>query len=304
MITDSPQFVGWIITNQCNFACTHCYALSIARDKPNTLELNRDEIEMACQNIIRSKVMTVYVSGGEPLMSPHCDYIVERLSTKGIRVGISTNGVLLTKERLKQLKEKGLYMVTISIDHPYANEHDRVRQQTGSFESAKRALCYCAELGVKGYISTVITRNNWSVLEDIYALGISCRVKGINFKKIRMVGDLKAQELYYIPNQQEEKYVMDVVRLLKQDNKLAVHLYYNSSPTSDVDDGCPCGRNIITVKPDGSIVPCVYSSFVIGNILNDNLHNLWINNCSLQELRRNDKCVAEMKEINFLGANV
>jgi MoaA/NifB/PqqE/SkfB family radical SAM enzyme len=64
----------------------------------------------------------VTMSGGEPLLHPQLDEIIEHLRRRGIIAGMITNGYLLTADRIRNLNEAGLDHMQISIDNVMPDE--------------------------------------------------------------------------------------------------------------------------------------------------------------------------------------
>src|SRR6202011_3578447 len=56
-------------------------------------------------------------SGGEPLLHPDLDRLIEHVRSRGIIAGLITNGYLLTPQRVNQLNDAGLDHLQISIDN-------------------------------------------------------------------------------------------------------------------------------------------------------------------------------------------
>ena len=61
-------------------------------------------------------VPALLMSGGEPLVRPDILDLAEYATSKGIRVTFSTNGILITEEKAKRMKEIGVTYAGISID--------------------------------------------------------------------------------------------------------------------------------------------------------------------------------------------
>jgi MoaA/NifB/PqqE/SkfB family radical SAM enzyme len=59
----------------------------------------------------------ITLSGGEPLLHPHLEEIVQRVRRHGILAGMITNGYLLTPQRIEHLNRAGLDHLQISIDN-------------------------------------------------------------------------------------------------------------------------------------------------------------------------------------------
>jgi MoaA/NifB/PqqE/SkfB family radical SAM enzyme len=64
----------------------------------------------------------ITISGGEPLMHPELDLIIERIRQNGMIAGLITNGYLLTAERIRRLNRAGLEHLQISIDNVLPDE--------------------------------------------------------------------------------------------------------------------------------------------------------------------------------------
>src|SRR5205823_8451395 len=63
------------------------------------------------------KTAIVTISGGEPLLHPELDKIIQRIRHHGMIAGLITNGYLLTPKRIQALNEAGLEHLQISIDN-------------------------------------------------------------------------------------------------------------------------------------------------------------------------------------------
>ena len=59
----------------------------------------------------------ITISGGEPLLHPELDAIVERIRKHGMIAGLITNGYLLVADRIERLNRAGLEYLQISIDN-------------------------------------------------------------------------------------------------------------------------------------------------------------------------------------------
>ncbi len=90
-----PYPLQWVIypSYQCNYACPHCI-MKVERDfsmlSEETMEkIPYDVVKCGCKNVIFS-------GGGEPLTNPHTLKIAKYLRRQGVKVGMNTNGYLLT----------------------------------------------------------------------------------------------------------------------------------------------------------------------------------------------------------------
>ena len=57
--------------------------------------------------------------------------------------------------------------------------------------------------------------------------------------------------------------------------------------TNDFAYGCTAGDTLLTVMENGDLVPCRRMPIVVGNLLKDDMYDLYINHPLLKELRKN-----------------
>lgn len=109
-LTDNP--IAWLEPTQaCNLACDGCYRKNIREHKPI------EEVEEELRQFARLRNFDgVSIAGGDPLLHPHVVEIVRRVHAMGRKAIINTNGVGLTPELLRELKEAGLVGLTFHVD--------------------------------------------------------------------------------------------------------------------------------------------------------------------------------------------
>ncbi|MFZ1082893.1 MAG: radical SAM protein [Candidatus Kryptoniota bacterium] len=105
--------IAWLEpTSQCNLSCDGCYRENLtASHKP--FDVVRNEID----TFVRLRnVDGISIAGGDPLMHPQVIDIVKDVAARNIKPIINTNGLALTKELLRELKNAGVYGFTFHID--------------------------------------------------------------------------------------------------------------------------------------------------------------------------------------------
>ena len=112
---DNPN--GWIeITTKCNLKCPGCYRGCNREDNQgehSTLEEIKDTIDQMRQ--LRN-CQIISISGGEPLMHPELGQIIQYIRQSGMIPFVHTNGRLLTKDLLNDMKSNGIGGLIIRID--------------------------------------------------------------------------------------------------------------------------------------------------------------------------------------------
>ena len=115
------------------------------------------------------KVPVLLFSGGEPLLRQDLIHLIKYTVSKGIRVVISTNGTLISKEKAALLKESGVKYVGISLDGIGEN-NDKFRGKNGAYEAALAGIRNCIEVGQKTGLRFTINKHNYKDIEMIFEL--------------------------------------------------------------------------------------------------------------------------------------
>lgn len=161
---ERKPIVVWNITRTCNLRCIHCYSDSAAMQYPG--ELDWEQMKAVVADLAAYKVPSVLLSGGEPMIHPRFNDLVELATRAGLKLTISTNGTLITRERAGFLKENKVAYVGISLDGIGAI-HDQFRGKEGAFDAAVRGFRLCHEVGQKTGLRLTLTRHNVQNIEAI-----------------------------------------------------------------------------------------------------------------------------------------
>jgi MoaA/NifB/PqqE/SkfB family radical SAM enzyme len=115
--TRHPLLAHIIPIRRCNLACTYCNEFDEHSEPVPTEEMYRRIDRLGAMG---TSIITI--SGGEPLLHPDLDGIIQRIRKNGIIAGLITNGYLLVKERIERLNRAGLEYLQISIDNAIPDE--------------------------------------------------------------------------------------------------------------------------------------------------------------------------------------
>jgi MoaA/NifB/PqqE/SkfB family radical SAM enzyme len=110
--TDHIVLAHIIPIRRCNLACGYCNEYDdFSPPVPTDVMLRRIDLLAGLGTSI------VTISGGEPLLHPEIEKIIQRVRHHGIIAGMITNGYLLTPKKIVALNEAGLDHLQISIDN-------------------------------------------------------------------------------------------------------------------------------------------------------------------------------------------
>jgi cyclic pyranopterin phosphate synthase len=132
------------VTDRCNLRCVYCTQRTI----PNLSHydiLRYEEIQRIVQAAARLGIKSLRITGGEPLVRPNLNRLVELLVLiEGIEdISLTTNGTLLAKYAA-DLNNAGLKRVNISLDtfkvdkFKYITGSDKLKDVLSGIETAKK----------------------------------------------------------------------------------------------------------------------------------------------------------------------
>lgn len=291
----APLTINWALNNSCNFACRHCYSRVESEE-----ELDGATLRNCFERVAKLGVMAVNFGGGEPLLRSDLLELAAHAASLKMRVSMNSNGYLLDRAKAGELKRAGFAAVGISLDSPEASVHDRFRGVGGSHGRAMAALSYLKEAGIKTSISTVICTINQDALDDLIALARGLGVSRLNLHNFKCAGHGLANrdELDLTPAQWQAFYRR---ALAVKGNFSDLELSFDDPviaslglPTeSSLVKGSVCGKLSLAIKANGDITPCGFIPTVIGNIVRDDLGEIWRNAPLLVRMRHkepNGKC--------------
>jgi len=121
------------LTNHCNFSCIFCPDCIMTRKRGFMEEgVAKSAIDQIAELDITEKI-TFHVMG-EPLLHPQFFQILDHARMRGIPVGLTTNGALLTASTIKALATRDLHQIDISLQTPDKDSFLKTRGARIDFE--------------------------------------------------------------------------------------------------------------------------------------------------------------------------
>jgi len=159
--------VVWNCTRQCNLSCRHCYALADSQKSPQ--EMDTEAGKKFIRDLADFGVPVLLFSGGEPLLRPDILALASLARELGIRVVLSTNGTLITKEIASRLSDIGFAEIGISLDGIGAS-NDYFRGKEGAYQAALSGIRACIGAGLRVSLRLTIARHNYQQVPAIFQL--------------------------------------------------------------------------------------------------------------------------------------
>lgn len=298
----------WHITDRCNWHCKHCY---------QTEEYIKNELDteglfhILNQYIDALKLWkikgTINVTGGEPFVREDFFQLLEKIhENKDIisRVGVMSNGSLITKEIARKLKEVGVQMVQVSLEG-LKEINDDIRGKD-SFEKIVRAAKILVEEGMPTTISLTSHKSNYKDFPKVVELGKEIGVNTVWTDRLVPYGHGKQLEKDMLEPLEVKEHYENIHRISKKlreegskthvptsralyflaaDNKMFCRSYT-----------CQAAESLTVVMPNGDVLACRRLPIVVGNLMKQSFFEIWYSNEMLWRLR-------DRNEINSVCRN-
>src|SRR6185436_7995379 len=82
----------------------------------------------------------IHFSGGEVFLRPDFLDLVASATGLGLRVNMTTNGTLVTRDAVKRIADMGVNSVSISFDGPTRSSHNAVRGRDYAWKHSLRTV--------------------------------------------------------------------------------------------------------------------------------------------------------------------
>lgn len=274
------------ITRNCNLFCPHCYA-SGGTIYPD--ELTGTEIRDFLQEVkpYTKGPVQVQLTGGEPFLQEEKLFaaIDESRNLGYSTLIINTNGLLLTREKVKKLKDAisdfRFFNITVSLDGATRKTHEQIRGPN-TFEKTLHALRMLREAGLPVAASITVHQGNLRELEDIFNLCMDLDVIPYT-SPLAPLGRAPHSGLNPV---KLSDLVTETYRIIKKNNlpreKMGATFLYSIVQTlRNMNKRMYCGSGLSTLFLDsnGDLYPCMntlyQATFKCGNIRTVSFSDMW-----------------------------
>ncbi|MBO7152963.1 MAG: radical SAM protein [Lentisphaeria bacterium] len=250
----------------CNLRCQHC-SVKRFQGKKEGRTFTLDDVRDFCRQADELGLANFVITGGEPLVFPDFDKLVEAIDPSRFYIVSDSNGWLLDDEKARHLKSIGVDKIQLSLDSLDAQEHDDFRRRAGSHERAMRAIDACQKAGLNIILSTVVTHQRIHSEEFIEYLEFA-KSKGVGtfVTYAKPVGSWEGKFDMLVTKED-----MDYMRnVLEKKYDVFTHL----TPSYGLDLGCIAMKRMISVTKYGDVMPCPYIHVSIGNVFEEPLKDI------------------------------
>jgi len=268
------------LTYRCQNRCFFCYASSPDRGR-TVPEMATEQLEVVIDRIVdQARVPTVSFTGGEPTIRTDLPELIAYAKGRGLRTNLITNGIRCgEKEYVALLAEAGLDSAQVSLEAGDAATHDAVVAHHGAFERTVRGVCNLKQAGIHTHTNTTINARNRHVLPALidFLADMGQEYLSMNMV-IRTGGAVGVSDVRY-------DQIGDIVLPLKeraQERGMRFVWYspvpyclFNTAAHGLGSQGCAAADGLLSVAPDGQVLPCSSFEQGIGNLLTEDFATIW-----------------------------
>ncbi len=285
------------ILNGCNERCVHCYIPNADKNKCELLSYKN-----ICSIADQFKALggkNITLSGGEPLLHPDLNSIINYCASRDLKISIFSNLTLLNDSITSALLDANIGVVQTSLYSMRPDVHDGITMVSGSFTKTLNGIMKLKDYGIDVQIACPVMSKNKDGLSELIDFAAS------NNLNLRLNSQLIAQ------NNGDDTFVKDNRLSLMQNKELLCEMMANHAEyvihhlfeLTDLDSAlidvpqktcessiCPAGINSCSILVNGNVNPCPsWVKCVLGNVLTSSLSDIWNGSTRLKHLRQFNK---------------
>jgi len=266
--TPGPSHAQIGLTNACPQNCACCYN----KNRKGKV-MDKDTIIKTAQGLKEMGVVWLGFTGGEPLLNKYIVEIADSISGD-CAIKLFTTGCTLTEGLASDLKNAGIFSVSVSLDHWTEEKHDAGRGYKGAFKEALKAIDIFKSLGMDVGVSAVLSRemirNNQT--EEFLHFLISLGINEAWLSEVKPSVEAFWNEDVVITEEDRIKLVKLQDRYNKE-GKITVN--YLGHFEGKECFGCNAGHKMVYVDAFGDVSPCVFTPMRFGNVQQQSIRDIF-----------------------------
>jgi pyrroloquinoline quinone biosynthesis protein E len=290
-MTGRPRIASLIfeVTQRCNHACLHCYNVWQG-PQPAGRAYPRGELDTARTLDLLARALDecdckhVTLTGGEPLLRPDLERILEFLMERKLRVTVISNGRLLDRKRAASLVGNGAALFELPLLSNRREIHDELSGAPGAWD---RVLAAMAEVRLaRGQVvaAFVLTRRNAADLAEVLRLAFAFGARGVMINRFNPGGRGREHLAELLPSVEQVRQALATAEAAAGEYRLPVSCsipiqpcLIDTSAFPHIGFGyCAAGsqRAYYALDPLGNLRPCNHTDRILGNLFENSFAEL------------------------------
>lgn len=271
VIRHNLMWITVFVTERCNSKCRTCGIWK----KKNPVDISLKLIEDIINDT--TKKININITGGEAILHPKIDEILQLLYDQNRSYTLFSNGILADK-LIKTCREFNVKNLVISCDGP-KETYKRVR----GVDNYDNIVKIVNELKDETNVSIDYTVSPLNTREDLVKVKDFCDKNGIH------LGVGPYDNLEYFDTTMQKQKLYDVSGLAAYPVDKLIRLY-NDWIDGDIKLPCYSIRFSCAILPDGSVLMCQAKKIVLGNLNEFSLSEIWDLNRTKEIHRKYKNC--------------
>ncbi len=269
------------MTSRCNLDCIFCYNVWKTGDAGQPADLDTGEMIEVAAAVADAGPVSVSLTGGEPLLRGDLEEIARYLGSRGIMVGIATNGTLLYPDRIESLIDSGVRWFEVPV---HATRPDIAGDLVGRdcLDEVKNAILEVRKAGARLTVSHLMTSMNYGETARAVRLAYALGAEAMALNRFVPTGAGAGRpDLLPLPSQLDAA-LAGASEISSMSPGIRV---YTAIPVEDclhphvdfpgIEFGtCSCGVSKWAVSPRGDLRICEQSPVILGNLLESSFREM------------------------------
>lgn len=280
------------LTSRCNFRCVHCYLDHFHQ----TEDLTFDQIKFILDALAKAGMMTIFLSGGEPLLRKDFREIYLYAKKLGFLLMIFTNGYLLDDDLLDLFLQYPPLEIDISLYGSDDAAYERVTGVKGAFTRIRNNIIKYKKHGIFVSAKTpvlTIMKDDLGRMRDVAAeLDIPWR---ITFDITPTIDNVSKEE-YRLPAKQAMELYREFGDTYYADKEILSERLGKGGQIGRRRYACGMGKSSCFIDYRGYVSPCIETRHRGVSIFENDFDTVWkkIRDISYEQLseEENYKCLS------------
>lgn len=279
-IRELPVLSEIALTYRCQNRCTFCYASAPDRG-PQVSEMTTEEVKSVLDAIVdNARVPTISFTGGEPTLRPDLPDLIAYAKTRNMRTNLITNGLRCgANGYVDSLALAGLDSAQVSLEAASPEVHNAIVGHPGAWQRTVSGIRALKAASIHVHTNTTINSLNRDHLRDLVDFLAEMEQPYLSMNMVIRTGDaVGSMEIGYHE-------IGDIVVPLKE--RAQEHgmrfVWYSPVPLclfNPVANGlgsqsCSAADGLLSIAPDGSVLPCSSFEQGVGNLLHEPFDLVW-----------------------------